>query len=316
MHRSATLLGALALASCCLTPVSEGDDAGSCVACAPRDAGSCAGCPPPDAGTASTPCTSDADCDGGYCDMAIDGCPGAGELATAMPGFCHRDCQDSACACQDAADCPLSAATGNPSACGADGQCAAFGAFCGGVTCPAACPLAQPRESLCPVCLCAVCPAPDAGSGGGCDGTATLSGGCGSAAPFTVATATVSSSASGGATIVLSSVGSCQATLPSNVSFEALLIDISAGALAPGTYGLDGGGTAILVSASYVSWLGGGQGNGGGGSQPATGGFLTLSIVNLDAGTITGFAALDFGSACGSAGLQGTFTTEPSSCCQ
>ncbi len=167
MCRVVALPAAVLLASCCLTPASENDDAGPCGDCVSRDAGSadagtCTGCPPPDAGTR---CSSDAECPGGYCAMGLSSCPGATvPLVTVVPGYCHRDCQSSACVCQDAADCPLSAATGNGNPCGPGGQCAAFGADCPSVRCPAACPPSQPLESLCPVCLCAACPAPDAGS--------------------------------------------------------------------------------------------------------------------------------------------------------
>ncbi len=51
MHRHATLLTVLALASSCLNPVSEGDDAGPCTAC-----------PVPDAGSAGGGCVVNSDC--------------------------------------------------------------------------------------------------------------------------------------------------------------------------------------------------------------------------------------------------------------
>ena len=291
------------LASCCLTPASEGVDAGPCADCTPPDGG--------------VRCSSDADCPGGYCALGLSSCPGATvPLATVVPGYCHRDCQNSACVCQDAADCPLSAATGNANPCGPGGQCAAFGADCANVTCPAACPPTQPLESLCPVCVCAACPTPDAGNASGCDGTASLSGGCGNAAPFTVVTA-ASFLGAGIADIVLSSAQNCQSTFPSSISFDAVVIDLgsAAGVTGPGTYPVgaptNGGGPS--AGGGYTSWLTDGQGNSGGGGAPATGGTVTVDSVNLDAGTIAGSFTLDFGPTCA---LSGTFSTEPSSCCQ
>ena len=304
MYRLALLPAVLALASCCLTPGSEGADAGPCAAC-PRDAGSadaggCADCP--DAGTR---CTSDSDCGAGaYCAGAFTMCldDRTAPLATAVPGLCHRNCQDGSCVCQDDADCPISSVAG-AGGCGADGHCANYGVLCSNVTCPAACPIDQPLDSLCPICLCAACPAPDAGSAGSCDGTASLSGGCGRAAPFTVASAT-STLDNGTIRIVLSSAQNCQSTLPSTVSFNALVIELPYYGALPTPEGFELG--IDTGRASYVSWLT------DGGGETFTDGTVTVDAVDLDAGTIAGSFTLDLGSACV---LSGTFSTEPSSCC-
>ncbi len=310
MHRFAALPAALVLASCCLTPASEDADAGPCANCGSRDAGSgdagtCTGCGSLDAGgTDGGTCRNSSDCGvSAYCRFPTTGWVTSGCPPVIPAGSCHRDCRGGRCGCEDDADCPESAG------CLPDGGCGAA-ELCDPPSCSSPnCSVASLGRGHCTgVCLCTVCPAPDAGSTAGCDGTASLSGGCVSAASFTVATATLSS-ADGGATIVLSSVPSCQATLPSSTDFEAVVLDIP---LATGTYAANGGDNpdAVYFGASYVSWLGD-----GGSRQYLYDGSLTLNSVDLDAGIVTGSASLRFW-LCGSAVLQATFTTEPSACCQ
>ncbi len=220
MHRTATLLTVLALASCCLTPAFEGDDAGPCAACPVPDAGgadggcfvnsdchksnpddcnayldmsficyegvcTCAGAVA-DAGNGdggTEPCTADSDCAGSaagssYCEVPLTACPQPnpydGEVTAAL-GVCHRSCWQGACTCQVDADCPGGSCrtVADPPVCiGGGGDCGIF-------TCPNGCRMVSFAEDPCGVCLCAACPAPDAGSGGAVCGLGLDAGACG-----------------------------------------------------------------------------------------------------------------------------------------
>ncbi|HUB05718.1 MAG TPA: hypothetical protein VMB50_01890 [Myxococcales bacterium] len=106
------------------------------------------------------PCQTDTDCGtGNYCDLQLNACHGGLDEVTAGQGYCHRDCFTLGCGCYTDADCP----GGSCNLENTPGTCVASLSDCFAPNCSAACPQTSFAESVCPVCLCQSCPAPDAG---------------------------------------------------------------------------------------------------------------------------------------------------------